>query len=177
MDLEGFVTFLLGCSFTFESALLKAGLPVRHLEERGPDGKPLNVPMYRTNIQTTPAGPFHGPLVVSMRPFTPEQAEQARLITSKFSRVHGEPVHIGDPSAIGIEDLSRPDYGDAVTVRDGEVPVFWACGVTPQAAIAMAKPALAITHAPGHMYVCDITNDALMEASTTADVGEAGKRT
>jgi len=150
-----FVAFLIGCSFTFETALLKAGVPVRHIEE----GK--NVPMYRTNIACTPAGRFHGPLVVSMRPMTPAEAELATRITAAFPRVHGAPIHLGDPSAIGITDLTRPDYGDAVTLRRGEIPVFWACGVTPMEAIIRAKLDIAITHEPGHMLVTDVTDESL----------------
>jgi uncharacterized protein YcsI (UPF0317 family) len=146
---DDLVAFLLGCSFTFERALLAEGLPVRHIEER------VNVPMYRTSIACRPAGRFSGPLVVSMRPMLPEQAIRARQVTRRFVRAHGAPVHIGDAGAIGIDDLGRPDYGDAVTVRDGEVPVFWACGVTPQAAAESCRPELMITHAPGHMFVTD----------------------
>lgn len=150
------VAFLLGCSFTFEHALLKAGLPVRHVEER------RNVPMYRTNIACETVGAFAGPLVVSMRPMTPIQAEQATVITARFPQVHGAPMHIGDPKAIGIDHLDRPQYGDAVTVNDDEVPVFWACGVTPMEAIVRARPPLAIVHEPGHMFVTDL-HDAAMQ--------------
>ncbi len=145
-----FVAFLLGCSFTFERALIEAGLPVRHIEQ----GR--NVPMYRTHIECKPAGPFRGPLVVSMRPMTPSQAEQAARITEQFPLAHGGPIHLGDPSAIGISDLHYPDYGDSVTIRPGEIPVFWACGVTPMEAILQARLDLAITHEPGHMFVTDI---------------------
>jgi uncharacterized protein YcsI (UPF0317 family) len=150
---EDLVAFLIGCSFTFERALLAAGLPVRHIEER------VNVPMYRTSIDCEPAGAFAGPMVVSMRPYEPAQALRAVQITSRFPTVHGAPVHLGDPEAIGIADLAAPDYGDAVSVRAGEVPVFWACGVTPQAAAAAARPELMITHAPGHMFVTDLRDD------------------
>jgi len=150
-----FVAFLIGCSFTFETALLKAGVPVRHIEQG------TNVPMYRTNIACTPAGRFRGPLVVSMRPMTPAEAELATRITAAFPRVHGAPIHLGDPSAIGIADLTRPDYGDAVTLRRGEIPVFWACGVTPMEAIIRAKLDIAITHEPGHMLVTDVTDESL----------------
>ncbi|MEO7133959.1 MAG: putative hydro-lyase [Vicinamibacterales bacterium] len=143
------VTFLLGCSFSFEAAMQRAGLPVRHIEE----GR--NVPMYRTNIPCTPAGRFAGPLVVTMRPLTPAQAIEAAVITSRFPQAHGSPVHCGDPHAIGIADLTRPDFGEAVTVRAGEVPVFWACGVTPQAVVMEAKPEIAVTHSPGCMFVTD----------------------
>lgn len=146
---DDFVAFLIGCSFTFENALLAAGVPVRHIEQG------VNVPMYRTNIPCQPAGRFSGPLVVSMRPLVPALAVKATQICSRFPRAHGAPVHFGDPAAIGIRDLHRPDYGDAVALRPGEVPVFWACGVTPQAALANAQPPLAITHKPGHMFVTD----------------------
>jgi uncharacterized protein YcsI (UPF0317 family) len=149
---DDLVAFLIGCSFTFESSLLEAGLPVRHLETG------LNVPMYRTNIACRPAGIFHGPMVVSMRPMTPRQALEATRICSRFPRVHGAPVHFGNPSAIGISDLDRPDFGDRVQMQNGEVPVFWACGVTPQAVAMHAKPPLLITHKPGHMFVTDWRN-------------------
>jgi uncharacterized protein YcsI (UPF0317 family) len=144
-----FVGFLLGCSFTFENALLEAGLPVRHLEE----GR--NVPMYRTNIACRPSGVFRGPMVVSMRPMAPAQAIRAVQVCDRFPRAHGTPVHIGDPAAIGISNLAKPDFGDTVMIRPGEVPVFWACGVTPQAVAMAAKPPLLITHHPGHMFVTD----------------------
>jgi uncharacterized protein YcsI (UPF0317 family) len=150
---DDLVAFLIGCSFTFERALLAAGLPVRHVEEG------VNVPMYRTSITCQPAGAFSGPMVVSMRPFAPAQALRAVQVTSRYPAVHGAPVHLGDPEAIGIRALERPDYGDPVTIRDGEVPVFWACGVTPQAAAAAARPELMITHAPGHMFVTDLLDD------------------
>ncbi len=149
------VVFALGCSFSFEQALLEDGLELRHLTQGG------NVPMYRTNIATVPAGRFFGPLVVSMRPFSPAAAIRAIQITSRYPSVHGAPVHIGLPEAIGIHDLSRPDYGDAVAVREGELPVFWACGVTPQAVIAAAKPRFCITHAPGCMLITDLRNSHL----------------
>jgi len=147
---DDFVAFLLGCSFSFEAAMQRAGLPVRHLEE----GR--NVPMYRTNLPCTPSGIFSGPLVVTMRPLTPAQAIEAVVISSRYPRAHGAPIHFGDAGAVGISDLMRPDFGDAVTVRDGEVPVFWACGVTPQAVLMEAKPELAITHSPGCMFVTDM---------------------
>jgi uncharacterized protein YcsI (UPF0317 family) len=146
---DDFVGFLLGCSFTFENALLEAGLPVRHVEE----GR--NVPMYRTSLACRPAGVFRGPMVVSMRPMTPAQAIRAVQVCDRFPRAHGTPVHIGDPAAIGIANIGRPDFGDAVTIRPGEVPVFWACGVTPQAVAMAARPPLLITHHPGHMFVTD----------------------
>ena len=146
---EDLVAFLIGCSFTFERALLDAGLPVRHVEQG------VNVPMYRTARACRSAGRFSGPLVVSMRPMTPAQAEHAAEITARYPDVHGAPVHAGDPAELGIEDLGAPDYGDPVEVRDGEIPVFWACGVTPQAAAVASRPELMITHAPGHMFVSD----------------------
>jgi uncharacterized protein YcsI (UPF0317 family) len=144
------VAFLIGCSFTFERALLADGLPVRHIEQG------VNVPMYRTSRPCRAAGRFSGPLVVSMRPMTPEQAIRATQVTSRFPGVHGAPVHVGDPEALGIADLARPDYGDPVEVRPGEIPVFWACGVTPQAVAAASRPSLMLTHAPGHMFVTDV---------------------
>jgi uncharacterized protein YcsI (UPF0317 family) len=149
------VAFLLGCSFTFESALLQAGVPVRHVEQ----GR--NVPMYRTNIACLPAGAFRGPLVVSMRPLTPVQAVTATRVCARFPRAHGVPVHFGDPAAIGVRDLARPDFGDPVEVRPGEVPVFWACGVTPQAVATEARPPLLLTHKPGHMFVTDLRDTDL----------------
>jgi uncharacterized protein YcsI (UPF0317 family) len=150
-----FVSFALGCSFSFEQALIEDGIKLRHIA-RG-----SNVPMYRTNIQCMPAGPFAGPLVVSMRPLSPKNAIRAVQITSRFPSVHGAPVHIGLPEAIGIEDLARPDYGDAVPVRADELPVFWACGVTPQAVIAQIRPDFCITHAPGSMLITDLRNTSL----------------
>jgi uncharacterized protein YcsI (UPF0317 family) len=150
---EDLVAFLIGCSFTFERALLADGLPVRHVEQG------VNVPMYRTSLPCTPAGRFAGPLVVSMRPMRPDQAIRATQITSRYGPVHGAPVHVGEPAAIGIADLDRPDYGDAVEVRDGELPVFWACGVTPQAVAVASRPGLMITHAPGHMFVTDARDE------------------
>jgi uncharacterized protein YcsI (UPF0317 family) len=152
---DDLVSFSLGCSFSFEAALQEDGIELRHISCGS------NVPMYRTNIQTTPAGIFHGPLVVSMRPLRPADAIRAIQITSRFPTVHGAPVHIGLPEAIGIADLQRPDYGDAVPIRPGELPVFWACGVTPQAVIAAAKLPFAITHAPGLMLVTDLRNKQL----------------
>lgn len=152
---DDLVTFVLGCSFSFEDALLQAGIGVRHLEMR------CNVPMYRTSIATVPAGPFRGPLVVTMRPFRSPDAIRAVQITSRYPAVHGAPVHLGDARLIGIADLGRPDYGDAVPVEADEVPVFWACGVTPQAAIEQARPEFCITHAPGAMLVTDLLNHQL----------------
>lgn len=147
---DDFVCFLIGCSFTFETPLLESGIPVRHIEEG------CNVPMFKTTIETTSAGKFHGPLVVSMRPMQHADAIRAVQITSRFPGVHGAPVHIGDPAQIGIVDVHKPDFGDAVTIKEGEVPVFWACGVTPQAVAMQSKPSIMITHAPGHMFVSDL---------------------
>ncbi len=152
---EKFVTFLLGCSFSFEEALLRAKIPVRHIEEN------KNVPMYTTNIPCQPAGAFHGPMVVSMRPLPPDKVVRATQITSRFASVHGSPVHIGDPSRIGIKNLNKPEFGDRVTIKKGEIPVFWACGVTPQAVAMEAKPDLCITHTPGHMFITDLFNEEL----------------
>ena len=152
---EDLVTFVIGCSFSFEQALLDAGLPVRHIEQ----GR--NVPMYRTNIATAEAGPFGGPMVVTMRPMKAPAAIRAIQVTSRFPGVHGAPVHLGDPALIGIRDLARPDYGDAVDVYQDEIPVFWACGVTPQAAIERARPEFCITHAPGAMLITDLLNQQL----------------
>lgn len=146
---DDLVAFALGCSFGFESALHAAGLTPRHMQTGS------NVPMFRTSIPCIPAGRFHGPLVVSMRPYTARAAIEAVQITARHPASHGAPVHLGDPSLIGIADVMRPDYGDAVPVEPGEMPVFWACGVTPQAAIAAARPPFAITHAPGFMLVTD----------------------
>ncbi len=154
---EDLVAFLLGCSFTFEAALMAAGIPVRHIEEG------CNVPMYITNIECVPAGRFRGPMVVSMRPIPYPQMTKAILVTSRYPAVHGAPVHIGEPSAIGINDLGRPDFGDPVTIREGETPLFWGCGVTPQAVARRAKPDFMITHAPGHMFITDIRDEELSE--------------
>jgi uncharacterized protein YcsI (UPF0317 family) len=152
---DDLVSFVIGCSFSFEEALLQSDIPLRHIA-RG-----CNVPMYRTNIATQSAGRFHGPLVVSMRPMKPADAIRAIQVTTRLPAVHGAPVHLGFPEAIGVNDLGKPDYGDAVPIEAGELPVFWACGVTPQAAIAAAKPPFAITHAPGCMLVIDLKNDQL----------------
>lgn len=149
---DDLVSFLIGCSFSFEEALLLAGIPVRHIEE----GR--NVPMFVTDIDCVPAGGFSGKLVVSMRPMTPQQAKIAAEITAQMPRVHGAPVHIGDGSEIGIADPTRPDFGDSVTINPGEVCVFWPCGVTPQSVVMNIRPPFAITHAPGHMLVCDVRN-------------------
>lgn len=149
------VSFLLGCSFTFETALIRAGISLRHIEE----GK--NVAMYITNIATVPAGIFSGPLVVSMRPVSLAKVVRAVQITSRFPSVHGAPVHIGDPEKIGLTDLAKPDYGDPVEIKKDEVPVFWACGVTPQAVALKSKPPLMLTHSPGHMFITDLLDEDL----------------
>ena len=147
---DDFVAFIIGCSYSFEQALVTEGVPLRHLEQG------LTVSMYRTSLATTPAGPFGGGMVVSMRPMKARDAIRAVEITSRFPHTHGTPVHLGDPSQIGIDDILKPDWGDAQTIKDDEIPVFWACGVTPQNAIRMAKPEICITHKPGSMLVTDI---------------------
>ena len=148
-----FVGFLVGCSFSFEAALMDERIPVRHIEE----GK--NVPMYKTNIACNTAGAFSAPLVVSMRPLSPSDVVRAVQITSRFTKAHGTPIHFGSPEEIGITNLDAPDFGEAVTIQEGEIPVFWACGVTTQIAILQAKPEIAITHAPGYMFVTDVKDD------------------
>jgi uncharacterized protein YcsI (UPF0317 family) len=152
---DDLVSFAIGCSFSFEEALVDDGIEVRHI------ACGTNVPMYRTNIPCVPAGVFHGPLVVSMRPLKPADAIRAVQITSRFPSVHGAPVHLGMPGMIGITDVNKPDYGDAVPIAADEMPVFWACGVTPQAVIAQAKPSFCITHAPGCMLITDLRNTSL----------------
>jgi len=149
------VSFLLGCSFSFENAMLAAGLPIRNMEEE------KNVSMYKTNRQCTPAGPFSAPLVVTMRPMTPSQAIRATQVTTRFHLTHGAPVHLGDPAEIGINDLNNPEFGHPVTIHPGEIPVFWACGVTSQLAATSAPLSRVITHAPGHMFVSDLRDEDL----------------
>ena len=151
---DDFVTVALGCSFTFENALARNGIPVRHMET----GR--NVPMYRSNIDLIPAGPFAGKMVVTMRPIPAHQVDQACEISARYPQAHGAPIGFGDPENIGIGDLSQPDWGDAVEVKDGEVPVYWACGVTPQNVLLDAKLPLCITHSPGHMLIADVAEDA-----------------
>jgi uncharacterized protein YcsI (UPF0317 family) len=146
---DDLVSFLLGCSFSFETAMTDAGIPLRH-QEMG-----SNVSMYITNVATNPAGQFSGPMVVSMRPIKRDQIVRAVQVTSRFPATHGAPVHIGDPAAIGIKDIAAPDFGDAVKIYPGEEPVFWACGVTPQAVALNCKPSLMMTHAPGMMFITD----------------------
>ena len=152
---DGMVSFLLGCSFSFENAMLAAGLPVRNLEE----GR--NVSMYVTDRPCRPAGPFTSRLVVTMRPMTPAQAVRAVQVTTRFHLTHGAPVHLGDPHKIGIHDLSKPEFGDPVSIRAGEIPVFWACGVTSQLAATSVPIPLVITHAPGYMFVSDLKDEDL----------------
>lgn len=147
---DDLVTFVIGCSFSFEQALIDAGIPLRHITE----GR--NVAMFRTSIPTVPAGIFHGPMVVSMRPMTAAHAIRAVQVTARTPAVHGAPVHLGDPSLIGITDLQKPDFGEAVMIRPDELPVFWACGVTPQSVVMAARPEFCITHAPGKMLVTDL---------------------
>jgi uncharacterized protein YcsI (UPF0317 family) len=149
---DDLVAFVLGCSFSFEEALLESGIELRHITLN------VAVPMYRTSIATAPTGPFHGPMVVSMRPMKPADAIRAIQITTRFPAVHGAPVHIGKPELIGIADLMKPDYGEPVPVHADEIPVFWACGVTPQSVVANAKPEFCITHYPGSMLVTDRRN-------------------
>jgi uncharacterized protein YcsI (UPF0317 family) len=155
---DDMVTFLLGCSFTFEQDLLDNAIPVRHIE------LDRNVPMYITNRECRPAGIFSGPLVVSMRPIPEALVEQASAITAKYRKAHGAPVHVGDPGSLGIKDLQKVDFGDPPEIREGEIPVFWACGVTPQMALKQARPELAITHAPGYMFITDIRDKDLAES-------------
>lgn len=152
IDTTDFVFFLLGCSFSFEEALMEAGIPLRHVEQR------KNVAMYRTNIPLTTVGVFSGEMVVSMRPIPNHLVKSAEEITAKYPEVHGAPVHSGTPADIGISEISRPDYGDFVEIKETETPVFWACGVTPQNVLLNAELPIAITHAPGYMFVSDIKN-------------------
>ena len=152
---DDWVAFLLGCSYTFEHALAREGVPLRHVAAG------TNVPMYRTNRPCVPAGRFHGPLVVSMRPIPAELVALATAVSGRYPRVHGAPVHVGEPAALGIADLARPDWGDPAPAEPGDVPVFWACGVTPQAVALASRPALMLTHAPGHMFITDLPIEAL----------------
>jgi uncharacterized protein YcsI (UPF0317 family) len=157
---DDLVVFVLGCSYSFEDALTRAGLQPRHLENK------TKVSIYQTNIATTPAGPFHGPMIVSMRPYTPEDAVRAAQVTGQFPDVHGAPVHIGDPAAIGIDDIDQPISG-VPDIRPGETPVFWACGVTPHAVVATVKPPFCITHKAGHMLVTDRCNAEFLTAANS----------
>ena len=149
---DDLVSFLIGCSFSFESELIEAGIEMRH------NTMGCNIPMYITNIETVPAGIFHGPMTVSMRPIPYDQIVRAVTVSGTMPQVHGTPVHIGDPAAIGIKDINKPDFGDPVEIKDGEVPVFWACGVTPQSVLMNVKPEFVITHSPGHMLITDVKN-------------------
>jgi uncharacterized protein YcsI (UPF0317 family) len=152
------VSFLLGCSFTFEHALLEAGVPLRNVE-RG-----SIISMFVSNIACTPAGRFRGPMVVTMRPIAAAQVDLVCELSSRYPHAHGAPVHIGDPAAIGIHDLAHPDYGDPVPVGPDEVPVFWACGVTPQAVAVQARVELMIAHEPGQMFVTDLPRKGVRRA-------------
>lgn len=149
---DDLIAFMIGCSFSFENALLEAGIGIRHMEMG------VNVPMYITGVPCVPAGRFSGNIVMSMRPVPPQQVVKAVTTTARFPAVHGAPMHVGDPSAIGVKDIDKPELGDAVEIRAGEVPVFWACGCTPQAAVMDSKPPFAITHAPGYMFIADKTD-------------------
>ena len=149
---DDLVAFVIGCSFSFESDLIEAGIEIRH------NTLGCNVPMYITNIPCKPAGKMRGTMVVSMRPLPPQDVVRATMISGAIPKVHGAPIHIGDPSVIGIKDVMKPDFGDPVTINPGEVPVFWPCGVTPQSVVMSVKPKFAITHAPGHMLITDQKN-------------------
>lgn len=151
---DDFVTVALGCSFTFENALIRHGIPVRHVET----GR--NVPMFRSSIPLVPAGPFGGHMVLTMRPIPADRVNDAHTISAAFPQAHGAPIATGDPANIGIKDLSQPDWGEAVEIRDGEVPVYWACGVTPQNVLLAAQLPICITHSPGHMLLSDVAEDA-----------------
>lgn len=151
---EDAVSFLIGCSFSFESALAEAGVPLRHLEQA------RNVPMYRTDRECRPAGRLSGPMVVSMRPIPAGLVATAVQVTARMPQVHGAPVHVGSPDGLGIADLATPDFGESVEMHDGDVPVFWACGVTPQTALMASRPPWAVTHAPGHMFITDVPDAA-----------------
>ena len=152
---DDLVSFLIGCSFTFEAALERSGINVRH-NDAG-----TIVPMFFTNLQTKPAGKFFGPMIVTMRPIHRDKVVRAVQVTSRFPSVHGAPIHIGDPSRLGIVDVNNPDFGDPVEIKEDEIPVFWACGVTPQAVAMSSKPPFMITHSPGHMFVTDIKDESL----------------
>ena len=149
---DGLVSFLIGCSFTFETALLEAGLSIAHQNQ----GR--NVPMYVTNRECTPSGPFSGPMVVSMRPYKPEEIPMAVSASGRYPTMHGAPVHVGSPESLGVKDLDEPEFGESISMDEDQTPVFWACGVTPQAVAMSARPPLMITHSPGHMFVTDRLN-------------------
>ncbi len=149
---DDLVSFLLGCSFTFETALLAAGLELAHLDQ----GR--NVPMYVTGQECVPSGPFAGPMVVSMRPYRAEEIPLAVTASGRYPTMHGAPIHVGDPDSLGIKDIEEPEFGDAISVAEDQIPNFWACGVTPQAVAMQARPPFMITHSPGHMFVTDRLN-------------------
>ncbi|MDL2264593.1 DUF1445 domain-containing protein, partial [Synergistaceae bacterium OttesenSCG-928-I11] len=149
---DDLVAFMIGCSFSFENALLQAGIRIRHMDMG------VNVPMYLTGVECIPAGRFSGNMVMSMRPIPHRQVVKAVTTTARFPSVHGAPMQVGYPEAIGVKDIDKPEFGDPVEIRAGEVPIFWACGVTPQAAVMQSKPPFAITHAPGHMFIADKTD-------------------
>jgi uncharacterized protein YcsI (UPF0317 family) len=151
---DDFVAFALGCSFTFEQALIDAGVPLWHIEND------TTVPMFRSSIETVEAGPFHGRMVVSMRSIAEDRVEQVSQIATRYPLAHGAPVHAGDPADIGIRDITAPDWGDPAPVEAGQVPMFWACGVTPQVALEEAGLDICITHKPGHMLITDVPEDA-----------------
>ena len=152
---DDMVAFLLGCSFTFEGAMIRAGIPLRHIDQQ------KNVSMYSTNIPTTPAGIFHGPMVMSMRPIKHSQVVKSVQVTSRYPFAHGAPLHIGDPDVIGVKDITHPEYGDPVEIKSDEVPVFWACGVTPQSVAMSSKPSIMITHSPGYMFLTNMPDENL----------------
>ena len=152
---DDLVSFLIGCNFSFQRAVAEAGIPLRHFQEGKSD------PTFVTSVETSPAGIFHGPMVVSMWPIHWSHVSRVVQITSRFPAAHGAPVHIGEPSAIGIKDILRPEYGDVVELKEGEVPVFWGCGVTPQEAILRGRPSVAITHSAGHMFVTDLRDQEI----------------
>jgi uncharacterized protein YcsI (UPF0317 family) len=152
---DDLVAFLIGCSFTFEWALREAQIRLWHIEH----GK--GVAMWRTSIQCRPAGVFHGPMVVSMRPIRASDVAKAVMASARFPGAHGAPIHVGDPAAIGIRDIEKPDWGDVQGFGPDDVPVFWACGVTPQAVALASKPPFMITHSPGHMFITDLPNSQL----------------
>lgn len=151
---DDLVTVALGCSFTFENALIRQDIPVRHVTQG------TNVPMFKSNLDLAPAGPFSGKMVVTMRPIRADQVDKARAISARFPQAHGAPIAVGDPAQLDIADLSRPDWGEPVAIHPGEVPVYWACGVTPQNVLLDAKLPICITHSPGHMLISDVAEDA-----------------
>ncbi len=161
---DDLVSFLIGCSFSFDNLLALAGIPVRHRDARS------NVPMFRTNVPCTPVGAFRGNMVVSMRPVHPRHATVVRELSGRLPLCHGDPIHWGNPKALGISNIRQPDFGDTVEIFDEEEPVFWACGVTPQVALENAHLDFAITHKPGHMFITDI-RDIELEGKRLVDFG------